>query len=252
MVITSNTSLGLTPSCDITANITLKLGACTIPATFPVLDEALCETSTDPLGGGQDGIETFDGVKIFSNIETDLITAEPLFAVFGTEINFFRSDAEATAGTANVIDKTIDYTTNATDDGFTFNTTENRWEQEIWVRVENTTLAAACFDTKQVAILYINKLPELLTATVDVNQCDVGIFNLRDQEDNLSSNYADESFEYYDSVGNLITDPANYTAAGLNETITVIISTTPSLGIACINTTASINLACAPAKEDSD
>ena len=179
-------------------------------------------------------------MNIFSNIETDLITAEPLFAVFGTEINFFRSDAKATAGT-NVIDKTVDYTTKIADDGFTFNAAENRWEQEIWVRVENTTLAAACFDTKQVAILYINKLPELLTATVDVNQCDVGIFNLTDQEDNLSSNYADESFEYYDSSGNIINNPANYTIPsfvnlGLTETITVIISTIPSLGIACVNT----------------
>ena len=96
---------------------------------------------------------------------------------------------------------------------------------------------------KQVATLYINKLPELLTATVDVNQCDIGIFNLTDQEDNLSSNYADEVFEYYDSTGTLIADPANYTAAGLNEIITVTINTTPSIGTACINTTASINLA---------
>ena len=82
---------------------------------------------------------------------------------------------------------------------------ENRWEQEIWVRVENTTTFATrrVLTLKQVAILYINKLPELLTATVDVNQCDVGIFNLTDQEDNLSSNYADEDFEYYDSVREL-------------------------------------------------
>ena len=107
------------------------------------------------------------------------------------------------------IDKTLDYTTSA-GQGFTFNTTENRWEQELWVRVENTTLGTACFATQQVATLYINKLPELLTATVDVNQCDVGIFNLTDQEDNLSLNYADEVFEYYDSTGTLITDPANY------------------------------------------
>ena len=95
------------------------------------------------------------------------------------------------------------------------------------------------------ATLYINKLPELLTATfVAVNQCDVGIFNLTDQEErDLSSNYADEVFEYYDSTGTLITDPANYTAAGLNEIVTVTINTTPSIGTACINTTASINLA---------
>jgi len=114
--------------------------------------------------------------------------------------------------------------------------------------VENTTLGTACFDTQQVATLYINKLPELLTPTVDVTQCDVGIFNLTDQEDNFSSNYADEVFEYYDSTGTLIDpinglDPTNYTAAGLNEIITVTINTTPSLGTACVNTTATINLA---------
>ena len=240
VVVKNNPSLG--SPCDQTITFTLRAGACDIPSTFPVLDEAICETSTDPLGGGQDGFETFDK-SIFTNIEADLITAEPLFAIFGTEINFFRSDADATAGVSTTaIDKTADYTTSA-GQGFTFNTAENRWEQELWVRVENTTLGTACFDTQQVATLYINKLPELLTPTVDVNQCDVGVFNLTDQEDNFSSNYADEVFEYYDSTGTLITDPANYTAAGLNEIITVTINTTPSLGTACVNTTATINLA---------
>jgi gliding motility-associated-like protein len=247
VIITSNSSVGLTPVCNTLTNITLKLGACDIPSSFPVLDEVLCETSTDPLGGGQDGFETFDK-SIFDNIEADLITAEPLFGIFGTEINFFRSDADATAGVSTTaIDKTADYTTSA-GQGFTFNATENRWEQELWVRVENTTLGTACFDTQQVATLYINKLPELLTPTVDVNQCDVGIFNLTDQEDNLSSNYANEEFEYYDSTGILIDpinglDPTNYAANGQNEIITVTIKTKPSLGTACINTTATINLA---------
>ena len=242
VIITSNSSAGLTPVCNTSTNITLKLGACDIPSAFPVIDEVLCETSTDPLGGGQDGYETFDK-SIFTNIEADLITAEPLFGIFGTDISFYRSDADATAGVATtVIDKTADYTTSA-GNGFTENAAENRWEQEIWVRVENTTFATPCFDIKQVATLYINKLPELLIATVDFNQCDLGIFNLTDQEDNLSSNYADEVFEYYDSTGTLIADPANYTAAGLNEIITVTINTTPSIGTACINTTASINLA---------
>ena len=228
--------------CSQQTTFVIRLGACDIPSAFPVIDEVLCETSTDPLGGGQDGYETFDK-SIFTNIEADLITAEPLFGIFGTDISFYRSDADATAGVATtVIDKTADYTTSA-GNGFTENAAENRWEQEIWVRVENTTFATPCFDIKQVATLYINKLPELLTATVDFNQCDLGIFNLTDQEDNLSSNYADEVFEYYDSTGTLIADPANYTAAGLNEIITVTINTTPSIGTACINTTASINLA---------
>ena len=96
----------------------IKLGACDIPSTFPVLPVAVCETSTDPLGGGQDGFETFDK-SIFSNIEAALIAEEPLFDIFGTEINFFRSDADAQAGVSTTaIDKTVDYTTSA-GQGFT-------------------------------------------------------------------------------------------------------------------------------------
>ena len=242
VVVKNDPSLG--SPCDQTITFTLRAGACDIPSTFPVLPVAVCETSTDPLGGGQDGFETFDK-SIFSNIETDLIFAEPLFDIFGTEINFFRSDADAQAGVSTTaIDKTVDYTTSA-GQGFTFNTTENRWEQELWIRVENTTVSTTplCFDTKKVATLYINKLPELLRSFVPFNQCNLGIFNLTTKEKELSSNYADEVFEYYDSTGTLITDPANYTAAGLNEIITVTINTTPSIGTACINTTASINLA---------
>ena len=113
VIITSNSSAGLTPVCNTSTNITLKLGACDIPSAFPVIDEVLCETSTDPLGGGQDGYETFDK-SIFTNIEADLITAEPLFGIFGTDISFYRSDVDATAGVATtVIDKTADYTTSA-------------------------------------------------------------------------------------------------------------------------------------------
>ena len=96
----------------------IRLGACDIPSTFPVLPVAVCETSTDPLGGGQDGFETFDK-SIFSNIEAALIAEEPLFDIFGTEINFFRSDADAQAGVSTTaIDKTVDYTTSA-GQGFT-------------------------------------------------------------------------------------------------------------------------------------
>ena len=77
------------------------------------------------------------------------------------KLTFLEADADATAGvsTTDRIDKTVDYTTSA-GHGFTLNTAENRWEQELWVRVENTTLGTACFDTKQVGniILLINFL----------------------------------------------------------------------------------------------
>ena len=58
-----------------------------------------------------------------------------------------------------------------------FNTAENRWEQELWVRVENTTFTTACFDTKLVGKLIINKLPELTTNYLELEQ-DNTVFNL--------------------------------------------------------------------------
>ena len=137
------------------------------------------------------------------------------------------------------------------------NATENRWEQELWVRVENTTVSTTplCFDTKQVATLYINKLPELKPNTdpryspteYPFIQCNDGIFNLKTKETGISSNYANEEFEYYDSSGDKITDPTNYEIPalvnrGLNEIINVTIKTKPSLGTACVNTSATINL----------
>ncbi|RZP05992.1 MAG: hypothetical protein EVA42_04605, partial [Flavobacteriales bacterium] len=74
-VVTNKFSFGLTPACNEIAMIKLRVGACDIPTTFLSRDVAVCETSTDPLGGGQDGFETFDKT-IFSDTEADLITAE--------------------------------------------------------------------------------------------------------------------------------------------------------------------------------
>ena len=217
-VVTNQFSFGLTPACNEIAMIKLRVGACDIPPTFLSRDVAVCETSTDPLGSGQDGFETFDKT-IFSDIEADLKVAEPLFNVFGNEINFYRSDAAATAGAvADRIDKTVDYTTSA-GDGFIFNTAENRWEQELWVRVENTTFTTACFDTKLVGKLIINKLPELTTNYLELEQ-DNTVFNLNNLRADLSANFASETFEFYDSSGTLITNPDNYTftgTAGSNE-----------------------------------
>ena len=70
-------------------------------------------------------------------------------------------------------------------------------------------------------------------------QCNDGIFNLTTKEKGISSNYANEEFEYYDSSGNRITDPTNYEIPalvnrGLNEIINVTIKTKPSLGTACV------------------
>ena len=234
-VISYNTST-LGNGCSQTASFTIRLGACDIPTTFPVIEEPVCETSTDPLGGGQDGFETFDKT-IFSDIEADLITAEPLFNVFGTEITFYRSDAQATVGAvADRIDKTVDYTTSA-GDGFV--EYSDRWEQELWVRVENTTFTSACFDTKLVGKLIINKLPELKVLSYGFNQCNNPLFNLTTLEDDLANSHGSLSFNWKDSNGNPIANPIQYQIPGgsLTETVTVEIETNPSIGSSCISPT---------------
>ena len=145
---------------------------------------------------------------------------------------FYRSDAQATAGAvADRIDKTVDYTTSA-GDGFVEYPAENRWEQELWVRVENTTFTSACFDTKLVGKLIINKLPELLTTTIDFNQCNTGTFNLSQMEEKISINYLNETFTFEDALGNPISN--NYTIPTLTETVYANISTNPSVGTSCL------------------
>ena len=63
-----------------------------LPSTYILKDEYLIETDPDPKGQAQDGIETFDKT-IFVNVETDLITAEPLFA--SKTFSFYRSQRDA-------------------------------------------------------------------------------------------------------------------------------------------------------------
>jgi gliding motility-associated-like protein len=242
-VATNLFSIGLAPPCNERTLIKLRVGACDIPTTFLSRNVPVCETSTDPLGGGQDGFETFDKT-IFSDIEADLKVAEPLFNVFGTEITFYRSDAAATAGAvADRIDKTVDYTTSA-GDGFV--EYSDRWEQELWVRVENTTFSSACFDTKLVRKLIVNKLPKLRRLTLPFDQCNNPIFNLTNRENVLAFSHGSLTFNWKDSNGSSILNSKQYQIPGgaLTETITVEIETNPTVGNACPSpTTISVDLA---------
>ena len=56
---------------------------------------------------------------------------------------------------------TVDFATDPAKNGFTFNTAENRWEQEIWVYIEDsvTTAIATCYGLYQIATLYVEKRP---------------------------------------------------------------------------------------------
>ena len=117
------------------------------------------------------------------------------------------------------------------------NTTENRWEQELWIRVENTTVSTTplCFDTKKVATLYINKLPELINNSLPFEQCNNTVFDLVALQPSLSINAATETFEFFDSSGTLIASPSELSITRSStthneETIVVKVKNCPTLG----------------------
>ena len=239
VVVKNDPSLG--SPCDQTTSFTLRAGVCEIPTSFPVTDEITCETDPSPLGNNQDGIETFaNAPTFFSTLKSDLETANPLFLTAGTVITFYKSSADATAGAAaNAINTTVAYTTDPNDPGNTFNTAEDRWEQEIWVRVENPTLTTPCVDTQLVGRFIINKLPELKVTSYAVKQCDDPLFNLTTLESDLAVSHGSLTFEWFDSNGNAIPNPIQYEIPNraLQETITVEISTNPTLGSSCVSST---------------
>ena len=239
VVVKNDPSLG--SPCDQTTSFTLRAGVCEIPTSFPVTDEITCETDPSPLGNNQDGIETFaNAPTFFSTLKSDLETANPLFLTAGTVITFYKSSADATAGAAaNAINTTVAYTTDPNDSGNTFNTAEDRWEQEIWVRVENPTLTTPCVDTQLVGRFIINKLPELKVTSYAVKQCDDPLFNLTTLESDLAVSHGSLTFEWFDSNGNTIPNPTQYEIPNraLQETITVEISTNPTLGSSCVSST---------------
>ena len=239
VVVKNDPSLG--SPCDQTTSFTLRAGVCEIPTSFPVTDEITCETDPSPLGNNQDGIETFaNAPTFFSTLKSDLETANPLFLTAGTVITFYKSSADATAGAAaNAINTTVAYTTDPNDPGNTFNTAEDRWEQEIWVRVENPTLTTPCVDTQLVGRFIINKLPELKVTSYAVKQCDDPLFDLTTLESDLAVSHGSLTFEWFDSNGNAIPNPIQYEIPNraLQETITVEISTNPTLGSSCVSST---------------
>ncbi len=113
-----------------------------LPAAYTLKDEYLVETDPDPKGQGQDGIETFDK-SIFAAVQAGLIAAEPAFS--GKTFSFYRSQNDALTS-FNKIDTTVDFATDEqTNAGFTFNTAENRWEQQIWVYIEDSVTTAISY-----------------------------------------------------------------------------------------------------------
>ena len=185
-----------------------------------------------------DGPDQYDGIATFDLTLIDDYIRGPLQSSTDFEVSYFLNATDAASPSTTGITNPSTFTWTPVGYNPATPTVE---KLEIYVRVRN--INSNCLADPMSFELTTNPIPLLLRSFVPFNQCNLGIFNLETKEKELSSNYANEIFEYYDSTGTLITDPDNYTAAGLNEIITVTIKTMPSIGTACINTTASINLA---------
>jgi len=106
--------------------------------------------------------------------------------------------------------------------------------EKIFVRVLNNT--TDCYRATTSFDLVVATLPVIVNAVVKIEQCDddeisdgISIHNLTESQLIISSDYENETFEYYTAAdlntGSLITDPTNYTNVALNDTVYVKIIT---------------------------
>lgn len=122
------------------------------------------------------------------------------------EMNYFLTEDDA-INNVNALDKTIPYQ----------NATAN--SQTIYVRV-NDIASAACVNTTLQFDLVVNPLPTV-TPLVELRQCDddtdgFSLFNLNQASEEISANFANETFTFYPSLTdaqddtNAITNPTTY------------------------------------------
>lgn len=128
------------------------------------------------------------------------------------EVSYFTSQDDA-INNANPIDKTTPYQNQ------TINT------QTIHVRV-NDVESGSCIDTSLEFDLVVNPLP-VITSLIELRQCDTdtdgfSLFNLNEAAQEISANFANETFQFYPSLTdaqndtNIILNPTTYQ----NQTVT--------------------------------
>ena len=161
--------------CSRAGQIELKVSYSQVPSDFAQTfiaanqnDLFKSESDTDLTGQIQDGKEEFNS-SIFDNIITQLKVQAPLaFDIPGINFEFYGSQRDATLRN-NKIDINLAYTNETeTPDLATgelvsnYNVINNRWEQEIWVYIENTNLSiiqSSCVGLEHVTTLYVEKRP---------------------------------------------------------------------------------------------
>ena len=162
--------------CSRTAQIELKVSYSQVPSDFAQTfiannqsDLYQSESDTDLTGQNQDGKEEFN-TDIFNNIITELKIQAPLaFDIPGINFEFYGSQRDATLRNNEIDISQSTYTNEVeTPDIATGNLTsnyniiDNRWEQEIWVYIENTNLSiiqSSCVGLEHVTTLFVEKRP---------------------------------------------------------------------------------------------
>ena len=162
--------------CSRTAQIELKVSYSQVPSDFAQTfiannqsDLYKSESDTDLTGQTQDGKEEFN-TDIFNNIITELKIQAPLaFDIPGINFEFYGSQRDATLRNNEIDISQSTYTNEVeTPDIATgnltsnYNVIDNRWEQEIWVYIENTNLSiiqSSCVGLEHVTTLFVEKRP---------------------------------------------------------------------------------------------
>ncbi|MDC0378851.1 hypothetical protein OAM76_06600, partial [Flavobacteriaceae bacterium] len=162
--------------CSRTAQIELKVSYSQVPSDFAQTfitnnqnDLFQSESDADLTGQTQDGKEEFN-TDIFNNIITELKVQAPLaFDINGINFEFYGSQRDATLRNNKIDISQSTYTNEIeTPDIATgnlksnYNVIDNRWEQEIWVYIENTNLSiiqSSCVGLEHVTTLFVEKRP---------------------------------------------------------------------------------------------
>ena len=231
--------------CSRTAQIELKVSYSQVPSGFAQTfiannqsDLFKSETDTDLTGQSQNGKEEFSS-NIFNNIITELKTQAPLaFDIPGINFEFYGSQRDATLRNNQIDINQPTYTNQVeTPDLATgnltsnYNVLENRWEQEIWVYIENTNLSiiqSSCVGLEHVTTLYVEKRPVIYDID-DQLLCDnetaldmYSIFETNTFQDLILGNTTDSTVLPYQDPSTFTIEYSYVDANGISVTSSVL------------------------------
>ena len=187
--------------CTVPVTITFNVQA--LPELVPDLELIVCDDAID--GSDINGFTTFN----LTDIEPALLNGQT-----NIDLEYFATLADVTAGNPITTDIANFISNNTT----------------IFVTLTDTSTPLLCTSVNSFDLI-VAPLPILLNSSVDLIQCDVdtdgfAFFNLTETEELISLDFANETFTYFDSIGNPIPDPTSYMNITVSmETIAVTVTT---------------------------